>query len=133
MQLSTRSAWRWILTVFFVGAGANHFLNPGPYLTMMPAYLPWPAGLVEVSGVAEIIGGLGLAFPPVRVFAGWGLIALLVAVFPANLNVAIFGWPGVNLPQWSLWLRLPFQPIFIWWVYRVCLSGSDERKGSPGK
>ena len=100
---------------------------------MMPVRLPWAAGLVEVSGVAEIMGGLGLIFPSVRVFAGWGLIALLVAVFLANLNVAIHGWPGVSLPQWTLWLRLPLQPIFIWWVYRVCLSGSDERTGNPGK
>ena len=123
MQLSAQSWWKWILAAFFVGAGANHFLNPEPYLSMMPSYLPWPAGLVQVSGAAEIIGGVGLLFPAVQVLAAWGLVALLVAVFPANWNVAVHGWPGVGLPRWSLWARLPFQLVFIWWIYRVCIRG----------
>ena len=100
---------------------------------MMPSSLPWPAGLVEVSGVAEIVGGLGLLFPAVQVMAAWGLIALLVAVFPANLNVAIHGWPGVRLPQWSLWARLPLQLVIIWWVYRVCIRGGREHTDVPEK
>ena len=114
--------WRWIVTVFFVIAGANHFLNPDAYLSMMPGYLPWPSGLVCISGAAEIIGGVGILFASTRQFAGWFLIALLVAVFPANLHVALHGWPGSNLPRWALWFRLPFQPVFIWCVYRICIS-----------
>src|SRR5947209_1601682 len=109
MKQRTRSRWCWVFAVFFVGAGANHFINPAPYLSMMPFYLPWPAALVEVSGAAEILGGICVVLPRLRSIAAWGLIALLIAVFPANLQVALHGWPGVSLPQWSLWLRLPLQ------------------------
>lgn len=84
--------------------------------------LPRPAILVWVSGVAEILGGIGVFIPSLRRQARWGLIALLVAVFPANLDVALHGWPGVHLPQWVLWLRLPLQPLLIWWVYRICIA-----------
>ncbi|MDB6171188.1 MAG: hypothetical protein JWL59_499 [Chthoniobacteraceae bacterium] len=117
--------------MFFLGAGTNHFLNPAPYEAMMPSYLPSPHALVLLSGVAEMIGGLGVLVPRLRAYAGAGLIALLLAVFPANLNVAIHGWPGVQLPASILWLRLPFQIAFIWWVYRVCLS-REARADSPG-
>jgi len=127
MRISPQSRSRWILSAFFILAGANHFLNPGPYLSMMPSYLPWPCGLIWVSGVAEILGGIGLIDPRTRVLAAWGLIALLVAVFPANLNVALHGWPGVNLSPWILWLRLPFQLVFIWWVYWSSLLQHKEQ------
>lgn len=120
MKSSAKLWSRWILIAFFILAGTNHFLNPKPYLAMMPAYLPWPAGLVAWSGVAEFLGGLGVLVPALRGFAGWGLIALLVAVFPANLNAALHGWPGYPIPPWILWARLPLQPVLIWWVYRVC-------------
>lgn len=89
---------------------------------MVPPYLPSPPALVFVSGVAEIAGGLGVLIPPLRLAAAWGLILLLAAVFPANLQVALHGWPGVDLPPWVLWLRLPLQPIFIWLVYRFCIA-----------
>jgi uncharacterized membrane protein len=112
----------WVLAAFFVVAGANHFLNPDPYLGMIPPYLPWPAGLITISGVAEIAGGLGILIPRMRRLAGWGLIALLVAVFPANVQVALHGWPGVQIPQWTLWVRLPFQGVLIAWVYWVCMA-----------
>ncbi len=103
-------------------AGANHFMNPAPYLAMMPLWLPAPAELVIVSGVVEMAGGLGVLIPPLRRAAAWGLIALLLAVFPANLQVALHGWPGVDLPRWALWLRLPLQPLMIWVVHLTCLA-----------
>ncbi len=118
----SRTAALWILAAFFVVAGLNHFLNPDPYLAMMPPYLPWPTGLIVVSGIAEIAGGLAILFAKVRRLAGWGLIALLVAVFPANVQVALHGWPGVQIPQWALWARLPLQGVLIAWVYWVCLA-----------
>ena len=126
----SRAVALWVLAAFFVVAGANHFLNPVPYRTMMPPYLPWPEGLIIVSGVAEIAGGLGILIPRTRWLAGWGLIALLVAVFPANVQVARHGWPGVPIPQWTLWARLPLQGVLIAWVYWVCRarrSQSDPR------
>jgi uncharacterized membrane protein len=110
--------------LLFVAAGANHFLMPKPYLALMPAYLPAHAELVQISGVAEILGGLGVLFASTRRFAAWGLILLLVAVFPANLNAALYGWPGVHVSAWVLWFRLPFQPVFIWWVYRIYVTDS---------
>lgn len=113
--------WLGVLALFFVGAGANHFVNPEPYLAMMPPYLPWHGPLVMISGVAEVLGGLGILIPVTRRAAGFGLILLLVAIFPANLQVALHGWPGTTLPAWALWLRLPLQIVLIFWVYRICL------------
>ncbi len=114
---------RVVLAVFFIAAGINHFLHPLPYLAMMPPWLPAPERLNIIAGGAEILGGAGVLLRSVRAAAAWGLIALLVAVFPANLQVALHGWPGVAIPAWVLWLRLPFQPLLIWWVYRSCLRG----------
>jgi uncharacterized membrane protein len=111
-----------MLALFFVAAGLNHFLNPAPYLSMIPPYLPRPQMLNLVSGAAEIAGGLGVLHPPTRRFAGWGLVALLVAVFPANLYVALHGWKGENIAPWLLWARLPLQPLLIALVYWVCIA-----------
>jgi len=109
---------RWVLTIFMVGAGLNHFISPEPYVGMMPAMLPAPWTLVYVSGIAEILGGLGLILPATRRLAAWGLIALFVAVFPANLNMAMNHLPlGTRpLPGWALWGRLPLQLVLIWWA-----------------
>ena len=82
---------RFLLALFFVVAGANHFVSPKIYLSIMPAYFPWPAQLVALSGAAEMAGGLGILFPQTRKLAGWGLIALLVAVFPANIQALSSG------------------------------------------
>lgn len=112
----------WLLAIFFIVGGVNHFRSPAPYLAMMPPWLPWPAGLNAIAGLAEIAGGLGVLVPAWRRWAGWGLIALLIAVFPANLQVALHGWPGVDIPAWVLWARLPFQILFVWWVYATCLK-----------
>lgn len=85
---------------------------------MIPAWLPMPLMLVYVSGAAEVAGGLGLVFPATRRWAAWGLIALFVAVFPANLNMALNDIPlgEHHLPTWLLWARLPFQLVLIAWA-----------------
>lgn len=115
-----------ILAGIFVVAGLNHFLRPKIYLGMMPPWLPAPAVANVVSGAAEILGGPGLLLPQFRRAAGWGLIALLVAVFPANLHAALQGhMPGLNVSPLILWLRLPFQPGLIAWVWWVSLKRSD--------
>jgi uncharacterized membrane protein len=110
---------RWVLTVVMVIAGINHFYNPAPYLGMMPVELPAHVLLVQISGVAEILGGLGLILPQTRRWAAWGLIALFVAVFPANLNMALNHLPlGTEpVPTWALWARLPLQLVLIAWAY----------------
>ncbi|WP_091057728.1 DoxX family membrane protein [Opitutus sp. GAS368] len=122
LRSSFRSLGPWLVGVFFVLTGANHFMNSAPYLAMMPPWLPAPGLLVIVSGIAEVAGGIGVLIPSLRRAAAWSLIVLLLAVFPANLHVALQGWPGVDLPAWSLWLRLPLQPLMIWAVHRSCLT-----------
>ncbi|HEV7866146.1 MAG TPA: DoxX family protein [Chthoniobacteraceae bacterium] len=115
-----KTIFRWLLAVFFVAAGANHFLSPDAYVAIVPPYLPAPRLLVEISGAAQIAGGLGALIPWTRRWAGWGLIALLIAVFPANLRMAMHGFEG--LPAWMLWVRLPLQAVLIGWVYWTCLT-----------
>lgn len=123
-----KTALRWLLTVFMVGAGANHFIVPGTYAAMIPDALPAHLALVYISGVAEIAGGLGLILPATRRLAAWGLIALLVAVFPANVNMAVNHLPLGDRPvePWLLWARLPLQAILIawaWWFTRPARTG----------
>lgn len=114
---------RWALTILMVAAGANHFVTPDTYVGMMPTVLPAPLMLVYVSGIAEIAGGLGLILVRTRELAAYGLIALLIAIFPANLNMAINDLPlgDTPVPTWALWARLPLQLVLIawaWWVGR---------------
>ncbi len=113
-----------ILGMFFVFAGAMHFVIPGPYEHIVPAWLPSAALLVRISGVCEILGGFGVFLPATRRVAGIGLILLLIAVFPANVEMlqqaeragASFG------ALCALWLRLPLQAVLIWLVWRTALK-----------
>ena len=105
------------LSAFFVVAGANHFLNPDFYVAIMPPYLPAHLGLVQVSGVFEILGGIGVLVPTVRAFSGWGLVLLLAAVFPANLHMALNPELFSELPTLALYGRLPVQVLFVAWAY----------------
>lgn len=111
--------FRWIFTVVMTLAGVNHFIDPATYVAMMPDVLPAPLALVYLSGIAEIAGGLGLILPATRKLAAWGLILLFLAVFPANINMAINGLPlgSTELPSWALWGRLPLQLVFVVWAY----------------
>jgi len=123
--MDTMKRWRTlsrsVMAFFFIAAGLNHFRSPGIYLSMIPPYLPWPEGLNLISGAAEIAGGIGALVPVIRSPSGWWLIGLLVAVFPANLHVALNGWPELDLPRWVLWVRLPLQAALIAWVWDSCL------------
>ncbi|MCE9668229.1 DoxX family protein [Myxococcus stipitatus] len=107
---------RYVLGLFMVAAGINHFVNPRLYVRMMPAWLPWHGPLVFWSGVAEVALGVGLLVPATRVWAAWGLIALFVAVFPANLEMARQPERFRKVPRWALWLRLPLQVVLILWA-----------------
>jgi uncharacterized membrane protein len=110
-------AMKWLLGALFVAAGVNHFANPAFYVRIMPPYLPWHYELVLISGAFEILGGVGLLVPRLRRFAAWGLIALLVTVFPANLHMAMHTELYPDIPPAVLWARLPFQAVFIAWAY----------------
>ena len=109
------------LAVLMVVAGALHFIYPRAYARIVPTYLPAPLALVYVSGVAEISGGLGLLFPPTRTLAAWGLVVLFIAIFPANVNMAVnhIGFSRKAPPDWALWARLPLQAVLIAWAYWV--------------
>ena len=78
-----------VAAVFYIAAGSLHFIKPAPYLRIMPPYIPWHPAMVRVSGAFEILGGLGLLLPATRRAAAWMLVALLIAVFPANLYMAL--------------------------------------------
>jgi len=110
---------RILLAGLFVIAGVLHFVFTPVYVRIMPPYLPDPVLLVQISGVCEILGGLGLLIPSTRQLAAWGLVALLVAVLPANVQMALdhAQWPGI--PEWVLWARIPLQaPVIYWaWLY----------------
>ena len=105
-----------LLAIFFIAAGALHFISPGPYLAIIPPFLPWPAALVLFTGLAEIAGGSGLSGRGRASWPHFALIALLIAVFPANFT-ALHGMTmgGRAIPRWVLWARLPLQPLLIAW------------------
>jgi uncharacterized membrane protein len=116
---------RWLMVLFLVASGVGHFAITDVYAAMVPAGWPAPRVLVWVSGVAELAGGIGLVvpWPRLRRAAAWGIIALLVAVFPANVNMAVhhISPPGLHASSAALWARLPFQALFIawaWWLTR---------------
>ncbi len=106
------------LATLFLAAGAMHFLVPQAYERIVPPYLPAPHALVLVSGACEMLGGAGLLLRFSRRAAAWGLVALLVAVMPANIQMALdhAHWP--KIPEWALWLRLPIQLPLIAWAWR---------------
>ncbi len=113
-----------LIAILFLAIGTMHFVNPGFFLSIMPPYLPYHLELVYISGVFEILGGLGVLITPLRKWAGYGLIALLIAVFPANIQMLInevktHGWTLTTIP---LIIRLPIQPLLIYWVYRCCIK-----------
>jgi uncharacterized membrane protein len=113
------------LAGFFAFAGAMHFAIPRSYEAIVPpAIADRKREVVAISGVAEIAGGLAVAHPGTRRLARWWLLGLLLAVFPANLHMALNPEqvPGLDLrkvPRWTLWARLPLQPLAMLWVWRA--------------
>jgi uncharacterized membrane protein len=108
----------YLMGVLYILAGLNHFRAPGFYRPMMPPYLPAHDFLIAASGVAEIALGALLLWPPTRELAAWGIIALLVAVFPANIYmVQMRDTVFSSIPTWFLYLRLPLQGILVLWAY----------------
>jgi uncharacterized membrane protein len=114
-----RVALRILLAHMFVAVGVLHFVRPHLFEQIVPPYLPAPLALVYISGYFEILGGCCIMIPTVRKAAGWGLIALLIAVFPANIHMAVNNIQpdGASISPLAQWLRLPFQLVFIVWVW----------------
>jgi uncharacterized membrane protein len=107
-----------LASIFYIVAGTLHFIRPEFYLKIMPPYILWHLAMVNLSGVCEMAGGIGLLIPPLRRFAAWGLVALLIAVFPANLYMATdpVATGTQSISPLIAWGRLPLQGVFIWWV-----------------
>jgi len=104
--------------IFYVVAGTLHFIKPAVYLKIMPPYIPWHSAMVRVSGACEILGGLGLLVSGARRAAAWGLVALLIAVFPANLYMATnpIETGAISIAPIIRWGRLPLQLVLAWWL-----------------
>jgi len=118
---------KYVFAVFFIAAGLNHFINPALYLKIMPPYLPWHLFLVYLSGFFEIIFGVMLLIPKLIRIAGWGLILLLIAIFPANIYMATNPQLFPHIPFTALILRLPLQFVLIAWAYWYTKQHDDER------
>jgi len=116
----TRRVLLWAMALFYIGGGIVHFADPGFYLPMMPPYLPYHLELVYLSGLAEIVLGLAVLIPRARRLAAWGIILLLIAIFPANLHIAMNDVPLAGADEgagvWN-WVRLPFQAVLIGWAW----------------
>ncbi len=106
----------YIMAGFFVFAGISHFTKKNFFMKAMPPYIPNHEEMVIISGIAEIILGIGLLFRQTQALAAWGIILLLIAVFPANIYMATSG-KFKKIPQWLLWFRLPLQLVLIAWAY----------------
>jgi len=110
----------WLMGLFYLSAGIMHFVNAPFFLRIVPDYLPWHAALVYVSGVCEVALGVLVLLPGTRAFAAWGIIALLIAVFPANVNMLVHHIPmqeGMAPNMLALWVRLPLQGVLIAWAW----------------
>lgn len=130
-ESSVRRWSRYACGALYIVAGANHFLRPDLYVRIMPPYLPWHMGLVLLSGAIEMLLGALLLWQRTRRAAAWGLIALLVAIFPANLHMALNPRVFPQVPEALLWLRLPFQPLLILWAYAYTRPQPEPRAAQP--
>lgn len=107
----------YVMASIYILAGLLHFLQPQVFLKIMPPYIPFHRAMVLLSGIAEILLGFGLLFPATREYAAWGIIALLIAVFPANIEQVRSKGARLGLPMWAVIARLPLQLVLIWWAW----------------
>lgn len=107
-----------LAAVFYIVAGSLHFIKPDAYVKIVPPYIPWHVAMVRLSGGFEILGGMGLLVPQTRRAAAWGLVALLIAVFPANIYMATnpIDAGAVSIAPVLRWGRLFLQPLLVWWL-----------------
>jgi uncharacterized membrane protein len=117
---TTKRTLLWLMAAFYIAAGTAHFIWPQSYMPMMPLYLPWHVELIYLSGAAEFVLGALVLLPQTRYHAAWGIIVLLIAIFPANIHIAVNDVPLFGATEgagiWN-WLRLPFQAVLIAWAW----------------
>ena len=114
------------LALFFIFFGIDHFINPDFYLSIMPPAFPLHKEAVYISGFFEILGGLGVLISRFRKIAGWGLIVLLVTVYPANIYMALTPEAFPNISIELLYFRLALQFLFFYWAYVVTLPAYNR-------
>jgi uncharacterized membrane protein len=117
---------RWLLILLFLTAGIAHFVRPQAFVAVMPPYLPWHLELVYLSGAIEIVLAMLLILPRTRRFASWGMMGLLVAVFPAHIHAAMNPETLPIVPTAVIWLRMPFQAVLIAWAWWFTKSNSSS-------
>ena len=106
-----------VMAIFYIVVGAHHFVDPDWYIQIVPPPFPYKSGIVYFTGIAEIILGSLLFFKTKRILAGWGLIILLIAVYPANIYLALTNGQAMNTTPFIAWSRLPIQFVFIALAY----------------
>ncbi len=116
---NSKELMRGILAFSLISIGILHFVSPEPFIKIVPSILPYPLALVYISGIFEILGGFGLLIPSFSRATAWGIIALFIAVFPANINQAInqISLEGVPDNPWLYYARLPLQAVLIAWAW----------------
>lgn len=107
----------YLMAVIYILAGLNHFRMPRLYIKMIPPSLPSPKVLNAISGIAELAFGILLCIPAVSAWSAWGIIALLIAIFPANVYMYTNEKAALGLPKWVRLIRLPLQLVLIAWAY----------------
>jgi len=112
-----KSALRYVMAAFYIWAGVSHFTRPEFFLNLMPAYMPLHTELVYLSGIAEIVLGILVAIPRTAMFAGWCIIAMLIAFLPIHVHMLVNNHLYPEAPTSALWLRFPLQALFILWAY----------------
>jgi uncharacterized membrane protein len=122
METNKLKFWsRLILVAFYVMAGTNHFLNPDFYYSLIPDYLPFPKVINSLSGMIEIVLGLGFLWKATRIYAAYLIVAMLMAFIPSHIyfiNIGACIGDGLCVPMWIAWLRLLLiHPLLIWWVW----------------
>jgi uncharacterized membrane protein len=117
--VKNKEVLRSILALCMLVVGASHFIVPEPFVKIVPAALPYPLALVYISGFFELLGGVGLLIPSVSRAAAWGLVVLFIAVYPANINMAVnqIALDGIPNSPWFQAIRLPFQFVLIAWAW----------------
>ncbi|MFL2698308.1 MAG: DoxX family protein [Gammaproteobacteria bacterium] len=115
------------LSAFFINVGIDHFINPEFYLSIMPPAFPLHKEAVYISGFFEILGGICVLIPKLRRIAGWGLVALLVAVYPANIYMAVTPEAFPDISVELLYFRLVLQFLFFYWAYSVTGSTYNSK------
>jgi uncharacterized membrane protein len=119
-----------VQAVFYIGQGINHFWHPAKMVELMPTHYTHPYALVVISGLAEILGGIGLLAERTRRMAAWGLIVMLVIYFDVHISMVMHAERFPAIPVWVLYARVPFQFVFIAWAWAY--TRGDSGAGSKG-